>query len=106
MRRSANKIAGSQQHTNDIEGYYYTANDGSQVAFWHCYSDQTSEKHCHEFDEFIVCLSGQYFACFLGEEHLLSAGDELLIPAGTLQWGRCLAGTRTIHFFGGKRVEQ
>ena len=34
MFRSQNKIPTSQQNRPDIEGYYYTANDGSQMAFW------------------------------------------------------------------------
>ncbi len=34
MFRDMNKIPASQQNTPDIEGYYYTANDGSQMAFW------------------------------------------------------------------------
>ena len=34
MFRGENKIPASQQNTPDIEGYYYTANDGSQMAFW------------------------------------------------------------------------
>ena len=32
MFREQNKIPASQQNTPDIEGYYYTANDGSQMA--------------------------------------------------------------------------
>ena len=34
MFNDKNKIPMAQQNTPDIEGYYYTANDGSQMAFW------------------------------------------------------------------------
>ena len=34
MFRKENMIPADQQNTADIEGYYYTANDGSQMAFW------------------------------------------------------------------------
>ena len=34
MFRKENMIPADQQNTPDIEGYYYTANDGSQMAFW------------------------------------------------------------------------
>jgi hypothetical protein len=39
-----------------------------------------------------------------GRELRLKPGDELFIPKGTEQWGRCRAGTRTIHAFGGRRI--
>ena len=34
MFSEKNMIPPSQHNTPDIEGYYYTANDGSQMAFW------------------------------------------------------------------------
>ncbi len=53
----------------------------------------------------MVVVAGQFTVCFAGaREIVLSPGDELFIPAGTEQWGRCIAGTRTIHAFGGKRI--
>ncbi len=39
------------------------------------------------------------------KEIILNPGDELHIPKGTEQWGKCKAGTRTIHAFGGKRIK-
>jgi len=106
IKASANKVPSSQQHTQDIEGYYFTGNDGSQVVLWECYADRISEKHRHEFDEYILCVSGEYVACFEDREVVLGQGDELKISAGTLQWGRCQAGTRTIHVFSGQRIRQ
>ena len=47
---------------------------------------------------------GQYIAYLDGKEATLGPGDELFIPKGTEQWGKCIAGTRTIHAFGGKRI--
>jgi quercetin dioxygenase-like cupin family protein len=104
MKRLANKVPAVSQNTSDIEGYYFEGSDGSQMAFWECHSDRTSQKHTHGFDEYMVCVSGQYTACFADKEIVLNPGDELYIAKGTEQWGRMIAGTRTIHAFGGKRI--
>lgn len=104
MKREQNKVPTTAQNTPDIVGYYYTATDGSQMAFWECYSDKESKKHTHPFDEYMICVSGEYTVYIEGEEYILHPGDELYIPQGKEQWGRCIAGTRTIHAFGGKRI--
>ena len=106
MKNPKNKISPSQQNTADIEGYFYNGADDSQIAFWECFSDQISKKHKHDFDEYMVCLSGEYAAYLDDREIILKPGDELVIPKGTEQWGKCVAGTRTIHAFGGKRIKQ
>ncbi|WP_291299882.1 cupin domain-containing protein [Desulfosporosinus sp. BICA1-9] len=62
------------------------------------------EKHTHEFDEYMVCIFGQYTVIMNDIEYVLNPGDEIVIPKGTEQWGKCIAGTRTIHAFGGKRI--
>ncbi len=104
MKRVPNRIAASDQNTDDVEGYFYTARDGSQMAFWTALKDRTSRKHVHEFDEYMIVISGRYTAYLDGKEHVLGPGDELYIPKGTKQWGRCIAGTRTIHAFGERRI--
>jgi len=104
IKNSANRVPSSQQHTEDIEGYYFTANNGSQAVLWECHADRESEQHRHEFDEYILCVAGEYIACFEDREVALAPGEELLISAGTLQWGRCKAGTRTIHVFAAQRI--
>ena len=86
MCRPGNRIPASQQNTPDIEGYYYTANDQ------------------HDYDEYMLCVEGEYIVTIDGKEYVLHAGDELFIPRGSLQGGRVKAGTRSIHAFGGKRV--
>lgn len=73
-------IPPSQQNTPDIEGYYYTANDGSQMAFWIYKADRISKEHTHDY-------------------------DELFIPKDSVQGGRVKAGTRSIHAFGGQRIK-
>ncbi|MDR1446155.1 MAG: cupin domain-containing protein [Treponema sp.] len=104
MKKTENFIPKNSQNTDDIVGYYYTANDGSQIAFWECFSDRESKRHKHNFDEYMVCLSGEYIVYIENEQHILHTGDELHIPKGKEQWGFCKAGTRTIHAFGGKRI--
>ncbi len=104
MTRPTNKVPMQQQNTPDIQGCYYTAADGSQMAFWTCMADRISKEHQHDYDEYMVCLSGEYVVTINGEETVLHAGNELFIPKGTVQGGRCKAGTRTIHAFGGRRI--
>ncbi|NMC56659.1 MAG: cupin domain-containing protein [Eubacteriaceae bacterium] len=105
MKSELNRIDASQQNTKDIEGYYYEGKDGSQMVFWTCHSARESAKHMHDFDEYMIIVAGQYTTCFGDREIVLNPGDELYIPAGTVQWGRCIADTRSIHAFGGKRVK-
>ena len=58
----------------------------------------------HDYDEYMICVEGEYIVTINEEEHILHAGDELFIPKGSLQGGRVKAGTRSIHAFGGKRA--
>ena len=104
MKNRENRICKKEQNTEDIDGYFYVGADGSQMAFWTHNSDSVSRKHTHDFDEYMVCVSGQYTVIMNGKEFVLNPGEEILIPKGTEQWGKCLAGTRTIHAFGGKRI--
>ena len=104
MKNKMNMVPKSKQNTDDIEGYYFTATNGDQAAFWTCYSDRVSNEHSNDFDEYTICVDGQYTAIIEGKEIILNPGDELFVPAGTKQGAKIKAGTRTIHFFGGKRV--
>ncbi len=106
MKSKLNHIESNQQNTKDIDGYYYEGNDGNQMAFWTCHSDQVSKIHQHPFDEYTIVVSGQYTAIIDGKEIVLNPGDEIFVPKGTLQGGRCIAGTRTISAFGGKRIRK
>lgn len=106
MMNKLNKVPSQQQNTLDIEGYYYTAEDGSQMAFWTCLEDRVSKEHWHEYDEYMVCVVGEYTVIIDGKEIVLHSGDEIMIPKGTLQGGKCKAGTRTIHAFGGERIQK
>lgn len=106
MKSKSNRISMNQQNTEDIEGYYYQGADGGQMAFWTCRTDRVSSKHTHDFDEYMICVSGQYTAVLDDKEYVLDPGDELFIPRGTEQWAKCIAGTRTIHAFGGRRIHR
>lgn len=105
MKNEKNLIDASQQNTKDIEGYYYEDRDGSQVCFWTYGSDRESKEDIHEFDEYVVCVAGEYVEIFDGEEHVLHPGDEMLVPKNTPHRGRVKKGTRTIHVFGGRRIK-
>jgi quercetin dioxygenase-like cupin family protein len=105
MKNPKNKVDPSQQNTDDVEGFYCEGKDKLQIAFWECHSDRKSKKHKHNFDEYMVLVSGEYIAYLNNKKIVLKPGDELYIPRGTEQWGECKAGTRSIHAFGGKRVK-
>ena len=81
MKNPKNKIDSSQQNTEDIVGYYFEGKDESQIAFWECYSDKESKPHTHNFDEYIVCVCGEYTAILEGKEIILKSGGELFASA-------------------------
>ncbi|WP_104371999.1 cupin domain-containing protein [Desulfocucumis palustris] len=106
MKNIRNRIKQSSQYTKDIEGYVFDGVDGSQMAIWTCHHDRNSSEHVHDFEEYIVCVYGQYIIAMNDNEITLNPGNELYIPSGTAHSGRCIAGTRTIHAFGAKRAER
>lgn len=106
LKREEDKIDSSQQYTNDIEGYYFSGKSNTQIAFWEYSADRESVCHTHDFDEYIVCVCGEYTTLISGKEIVLNPGDELIIPKGTNHAGKARAGTRAIFGFSGKRVRQ
>jgi quercetin dioxygenase-like cupin family protein len=106
IKRSAKKVPIDQQNTKDVEGYYYSINEHTQIAVWDCASNRESKKHTHAFDEYMICLSGEYTAYVNQQQYILHPGDDLFIPRHSEQWGKCTEGTRTIHFFGGRRIQE
>jgi quercetin dioxygenase-like cupin family protein len=106
IKNPKNRVANKDQYSKDIEGYYFEGTDGSQVAFWTCHTEGLSALHTHPFDEYVVCVNGRYIVLIGGREIVLNPGDEFLIPKETLHGCRRIAGTRTIHAFGGKRIQK
>jgi mannose-6-phosphate isomerase-like protein (cupin superfamily) len=80
--------------------------DGSQVAFWTCYETALSAAHTHDYDEYMIVVQGCYTLIIHGERIPVKAGEEYLIPRGVSHGGEVLAGTRTIHAFGGHRADR
>lgn len=58
------------------------------------------------YDEYIVVVQGCYTLIISGERIPVRAGEEYFIARGVLHSGEVLAGTRTIHAFGGRRAER
>ena len=106
MKHPANRIATGDQATPGVEGYVFDGADGSQMAFWTCSQNAAAAPHAHEFDEYMMVVHGLYTLIIDGKNIPLRAGDEYLIPRGTLHGGEVVAGTRTIHAFGGRRAER
>ena len=77
-----------------------------KMAFWTYGEDATSEEHEHTYDEYIVVVQGQYNLSINGDIIPLKAGDEYVIPNGTIHAGEAFAGTRAIYAFGGNRAKR
>ncbi len=106
MKQRANEIARSSEATPGVEGFVFDGVDGSQMAFWTCFEAQASAVHIHDFDEYILVVQGCYTLIINGMRIPVKAGEEFLIPQGTPHSGEVLAGTRTIHAFGGHRADR
>ncbi len=106
MKHPLNKIPSASQYTKEIEGYVFDGADGSQVTFWRCLTDRVSQEHTHEFDEYLAVLQGQY-TLIIGPQRIpIIVGQEYFIPKGMAHAGEGLAGTRTVHCFGGQRIHR
>jgi quercetin dioxygenase-like cupin family protein len=106
MRNAANRIATSSEATPSVEGYVFDGADGSQMAFWTCRQTAPSAPHTHDYDEYMLVVEGCYTLTIDGQRIALHAGQEYLIPRGREHSGEVLAGTRTIHAFGGHRASR
>jgi mannose-6-phosphate isomerase-like protein (cupin superfamily) len=106
MKRTANRIASREKATPGVEGYVYDGADGSQMAFWTCGETAASAAHTHGYDEYMLVVQGCYTLIIRGERIPVKAGEEYLIPRGVEHSGEVLAGTRTIHAFGGHRADR
>jgi len=106
MRQNANRIADSDQSTPGVEGYVFDGADGTQMAFWTCRETAVSTAHVHDYDEYMVVVQGCYTLVIDGVRIPVNAGEEYLIPQGVVHSGEVVAGTRTIHAFGGHRADR
>ena len=106
MKFPANKIVTTSQSTPGVEGYIFDGADGSQMAFWTCRQSAASEPHAHDFDEYMPVVQGCYTLIIDGKRIPVKAGEEYFISRGVLHGGEVLAGTRTIHAFGGHRANR
>jgi len=106
MKKPANRIATTSQATPGVEGYVFDGAEGSQMAFWTCHQTATSSPHAHDYDEYMLVVQGCYTLVIEEKRIPLKAGEEYLIPRGVSHGGEVVAGTRTIHAFGGHRADR
>jgi mannose-6-phosphate isomerase-like protein (cupin superfamily) len=106
MKHPANRIATSNQATPGVEGYVFDGVNGSQMAFWTCGQTASSTAHVHDYDEYMIIVQGRYTLIIDEQRIPLNAGDEYFIARGKLHSGEVVAGTRTIHAFGGRRADR
>src|SRR5271157_3046566 len=106
MKRPANRIAAGSQATPGVEGYVFDGVDGSQMAFWTCRETAVSTPHVHDFDEYMIVVQGCYTIIIDDQRIPVRAGEEYFMPKGIPHGGEVVAGTRTIHAFGGRRADR
>jgi predicted ester cyclase/uncharacterized cupin superfamily protein len=106
MKRAKNRIPTTSQYTEAIEGYVFEGADGSQAAFWTCHEDGTCKEHAHPFDEYVLVIDGRCVLVTESRRIEMRGGDEIVIAKHTRQTMEVSAGTRTMHVFGGRRVER
>lgn len=106
MRNPANETSSSSQATSGVEGYVFDGANQSQMAFWTCTQTAMVAEHVHEFDEYMVVVQGCYSLIIDGNCIPLNAGQEYFIARGVPHRGHVVAGTRTIHAFGGHRADR
>ena len=106
MKNPTNRIATTDQATPGVEGHVFDGADGSQMALWTCIEAAVSAAHVHEFDEYMIVVQGCYTLIIDGDRIPMGAGQEYLIRRGTPHSGEVVAGTRTIHAFGGHRADR
>ena len=106
MRHPANRIAITDQATPGVEGYIFDGADGSQMAFWTCSQTAPAAVHAHDFDEYMIVVEGCYTLIIEGQHIRLHPGSEYFIARGIPHGGEVVAGTRTIHCFGGRRAHR
>jgi quercetin dioxygenase-like cupin family protein len=76
------------------------------MAFWTCSQAAPSAAHAHDYDEYMIVVQGCYTLIIDGRRIALNAGDEYFIARGVPHSGEVVAGTRTIHAFGGHRADR
>jgi len=76
------------------------------MAFWACRETAASAEHVHDYDEYMLVVEGCYTLLMDGQRVVVKAGEEYVIPRGVPHGGEVLAGTRTIHVFGGHRADR
>ena len=80
MNNPKDRVQTTSHSIAGLEGYVFNGADGSQIAIWTGRDAGITAEHKHPFDEYI--------------------------PAGVPHSGERVAGTHTIHAFGGIRAQR
>jgi hypothetical protein len=106
IKNPRNRIARSSQYTDDIEGYVFDGADGSQLALWTCRADRVSQEHAYDFDEYVLVIEGRCTLIVGGAAYRAGRRPGVLDREGTRQAMEVVAGTRTMHVYGGQRARR
>ncbi len=106
FKKNSKNAIDSTSQSPGVEGYVYDGVDGSQMAYWTCREDGFSKEHVHDYDEYMIVVQGEYTLIINGEKIPVTSGEGYYIPKGIPHAGKFIAGTRTIHAFGGTRARR
>lgn len=104
--KAADNLVTSKSQSKGVKGWVYESIDGKQMAYWICEIDGVSKEHVHQFEEYFTVLQKKYTLMINDQRIDVCKGDEYFIPKNVPHAGAFIAGTRTIHCFGGKRVDR
>ena len=76
------------------------------MAFRTCAGTAAFAERTQDVDEYMLVVEGCYTLLIEGRRIPVRAGEELFIARGVPHSGEVLAGTRTIHAFGGRRASR
>ena len=103
---SANRVAPASMNIPGVDAYVFDGADGTQLLLCHAKSDARTGEQWRDSDEYLVVLEGSYVLTINGMDIELGAGREFIIPRSARISGRFAAGTRTLHAFGGQRIQR
>ena len=103
MKKPVDAVAGSPSQA--LQGFLFQGQEGVQIVFWETAEGGVQPEHAHDFWEYALVVEGCWEGLVGGKEVRLRAGDECVIPPGTLHSGRYGAGYRAIDAFSSTRFK-
>jgi quercetin dioxygenase-like cupin family protein len=89
-----------------MQGFVFDGADHTQIVFWQCENGGIAPTHTHDFWEYALVVEGTFDGMVGDKKVHLEAGEECVIPPGTLHSGKYSTNYRAIDAFGARRVSR